>query len=524
MVGTPTVIAPGAIYLVGELGLPEEGLAVLAALSSYATAQYFPDVVALSPLVAAVVDRAKTQLGEAAAALPAGSVLLSPAKAGEDGGGITFETAPAIAVATAAAVFETAGQSISERGDEIFLVAKSGHRAVHGEMGAEGELAAALHGGLVQVVFQPAAVPRIEALPSPAGLHLVVFATGHALFPADWRSSVRRFAERERLAYARIIDELLDQAAGFAAELSKGNAKAALASAERYGDCITHLAAAASAPLQCEPFVRAIELAKEVGGIAKTTSAGRGDLGIAMFATPDAANRFSRACRAPLVALSFDLDHSGVRCLVPHNVESAPADTPAPATGASSISAEAIVQVMVDQTTTEKTLGDLPGESPATPQALTTEGERPVPEPAVFQPQRPVRRHHHRAKFGLAIGGMLFVAVLLAVWLSRSRGHQPPPVTRPTLSVPSAPATGSSGSTTPTVPVEAEPTRGEAAAPRVAPPSNSEPPSVRPHISARPSRTLPSGRAKSKMSAPAAVREPNRPPTPRAGRLSPEDF
>jgi len=63
LVGTPTVIAPGSLFLVGEFGLPEEEVAVLAALSSHATAQYFPDVAPLSPLVAALVERAKAYLG-----------------------------------------------------------------------------------------------------------------------------------------------------------------------------------------------------------------------------------------------------------------------------------------------------------------------------------------------------------------------------------------------------------------------------------------------------------------------------
>ena len=121
--GTPTIIAPEAIFLVGEFGLPEENVAVLAALSSHATAQYCPDVAPPSPLVAAVVKRAKTHLGETASALPDGSVLLSPATAWHDEDGITFGTTPAIAVATAAAVFETAGQAISQRKDAIRVVA-----------------------------------------------------------------------------------------------------------------------------------------------------------------------------------------------------------------------------------------------------------------------------------------------------------------------------------------------------------------------------------------------------------------
>jgi Mevalonate kinase len=538
LVGTPTIIAPGAISLVGEFGLPEEEVAVLAALSSHATAQYFPDVAPLSPLVAAVVERAKAHLGEDAAALPAGSVLLSPAEAGEDGEGLAFETTAAIAVATAAAVFETAGQSIRERKDEILVVAEAAHRAVHGGIGAEGELAAALHGGLIKVVFQPAAAPRIEALAAPAGLHLVVFRTGNALFPAGWLASVRQFAERERIAYAQIIDELIEQAGRFAAQLSEGNATAAIASAERYGRCITQLAAAASVSLQSPPFLQATALAKEIGGIAKTTNAGRGDLGIAMFATPEAANLFARACRPPLVALGLDLDRLGVRRLaLSQTGESAVVHTPAPETGASSISAEAIVRSSVDDRTTERTLSEPDDEPPPTPQPAVAQGEapeeprapkeRPALEEAALEDVRPVRQHRSRAKVGLAVGGVLIVAALVAVWLSKPRGHAPP-VTRPTLRVPSLPPPRSPE---PPPPVEAQvvPLPDEAAAPPVAPSSDSPPPLAKPHTSAY--RSLPSGRANGKRlpgasPAPKPTAPPahGEPPKPRAGKLSPDDF
>ena len=536
LVGTPTIIAPGAIFLVGEFGLPEEEVAVLAAVSRHATAQYFPDVESPSPLVAAVVEHAKAHLGETAAALPAGSVLLSPFEAGEDEDGIVFETTPAIAIAVAAAVFETAGQSISERKDEILVVAEAAHRAIHDGVGAEGEMAAALHGGLIKVVSRHASAPRIEALPTPAGLHLVVFQTGHALFPAGWLSSVRQFAGRERIAYAQIIDELLEQASRFAADLSEGNATAAIASAERYGRCITQLAAAASAPLESSPFLQAMELAKEIGGIAKTTSAGRGDLGIAMFATPEAANLFSRACRPPLVALGVDLDRSGVRRLaLSQTGESAVVHTPAPETGASSISAEAIVRSAVDDRTTEKQLSAPDQEPPPTPQPAVTPGEapeeprapkeRPALEEAALEDVRPVRQHRSRAKLGLAVGGVLVAAALVAVWLINPFAHVPP-VTRPALHVPSLPPPGK---LEPPAPVEAQvvPIPDEAAAPPVAPSSDSQPPLATPHAPAH--RSLPSGWANGKRHTAAPAAQTASPahtetPKPRAGKLSPDDF
>ena len=301
-----------------------------------------------------MVERAKRHLGEAAAALPPGSVLLGPAKP-RDGEGFAFDTTAAIAMAAAAAVFETAGQSIRQHKDEILLVAEAAHRATQTGIGAEGELAAALHGGLIKVAFQPNAAAHIEALPPPAGLHLVVFQTGRALFPADWLACVHQFAERYPIAYAQIIKDLLERAGRFAADLSEGNATAAIASAERYGSCIIQLAAAVSAPMQSAPLQKAMELAKAIGGIAKTTS--RNDLGIAIFATPEAAILFARACEPPLSPLSIDLERVGVRRLVlPQIGESAEVHTPIPETGPSSISAQAIVRSFLDDTSTERTL------------------------------------------------------------------------------------------------------------------------------------------------------------------------
>jgi len=115
-VGTPTVVAPGAIFLVGEFGLPEEEVAVLARALELRDGAVLPDV---SPVFAPGGRRGRSAprptLGEAACGLACGLGSAQPAKAPTDGQGLTFDTAPAIAVATAAAIFETAGQSISER-------------------------------------------------------------------------------------------------------------------------------------------------------------------------------------------------------------------------------------------------------------------------------------------------------------------------------------------------------------------------------------------------------------------------
>ena len=537
LLGTPTVVAPGAIFLVGEFRLPEEEVAVLAALSTYATAQFFPDVLPRSPLVATVVERARRHLGEAAAALPAGSVLLSPAKASVDGETITFDIEPAIAVATAAAIFETAGQSISERRDEILVVAEAGHRATHDGIGAEGELAAALHGGLIKVVTQASAAPRIEALAMSSGLHLVVFQTGHALFPVDWPSKVREFAGRDRVAYARIINELLEQASRFASALAQENATAAVASAGRYGQCIIQLFDAASAPLQSGAFMHAVELAKEIGGIAKTTSPGDGGMAVAMFATPEAASLFVRACQPSLRPLSVDLDRAGVRRLAPAAV-----NTPMPTTDLSSISAEAIVRGPLEERTTERTLSAPAPRTPSTPWSVVTPAEaseaEPVSEEVALQPERAAPRN--RTRHGPVIGALLIAAVLVAGWFARSLVHlgARPAATHDraaALQVSSVPAPGPPEPTKPAA-VTLVPTPTEPAEPAVPPAIRPQPPAAKAHAPARRLHASKSGNASGqKRNAalrtravasprPAAPREPSQAPSPRAGKLSNDDF
>jgi len=538
LVGTPTVVAPGAIFLVGEFGLPEEEVAVLAALSSHATAQYFPDVSPSSPLVAAVVERAKNHLGEAAAALPAGSVLLSPAQAPADAKTLTFDTAPAIAVATAAAIFETAGQSISERRDEILVVAEAGFRAVQGEIAADGELAAALNGGLIKVVTQAAGVPRVEALAPLAGLHLVVFQTGHALFPEGWLSSVREFAARHRVAYAQIANELLEQSSRFAAGLSSGSATAAIAAAGRYGYCITQIAEAASAPLQSGSFMRAVDLAKEIGGVAKTTRAWDTGMGVAMFATPEAANLFAHACQPALVSLALELDRSGVRCAEPAAVH-----TPAPETGPSAISAEAIVRDPSDERTTERTL------SAAKPEALPPQSLTQVAAPAAeaglafdevaLQDERPAQPLRKRRRVGPIIWGVLAAGAVLAFWLTKPLGHH---AARPAKTQDYAAALKASSLPAPEIPapaapaeVVAMPDRIEPVIPEVAPSSDPQPQPAKPYASAHHPHALKSGKAQKSTAAAspiqatsraksAALRDPSKASAPRAGKLSHDDF
>jgi phosphomevalonate kinase len=133
---------------------------------------------------------------------------------------------------------------------------------------------------------------------------------------------VQKFARRDPVAYRQMIDNLREIAERFVAELQAGSATGAVAAAGRYGRRLAVLGAAASMPIVTDAFTRASDLAKEFGGIAKPSGAGGGDIGIAMFATPEAAHLFARALPKPLAPLNVDLDRLGVRRRSPEDASS----------------------------------------------------------------------------------------------------------------------------------------------------------------------------------------------------------
>jgi phosphomevalonate kinase len=313
LVGTPVVIAPGKIFLVGEYAILEEGPAVLAAITRHAVAQYVPRMDPMSDVVREAVERARAEIGETASALPPGSVLVNTDDFRQGNQKIGLGSSSATAVASVGALFESAGIPVDENRARIYAIALAAHRAAQDGTGSGADVAAAVHGGLIKVERQPLGPPLVESLTPPLGLHLVVFWTGQSVSTANMIEGVQKFAQKDPTAYRQMIETLHEAAERFVAELRAGSATGAVAAAGRYGRRLAVLGAAASVPIVTDAFTRASELAKELGGIAKPSGAGGGDIGIAMFATPETARLFARALPKPLTPLDVDLDRLGVR-------------------------------------------------------------------------------------------------------------------------------------------------------------------------------------------------------------------
>ncbi len=320
-VGTPVVLAPGKIFLVGEYAALDDGCAVVAAITRYAKAQFIPRMDTMPPMVLEIVNRTKAELGEIAAALPPGAVSVdaNDFQLGCAAGGLG--SSAAIAVASVGAVYEALGLTIEEREPEIFALADAGRRAAQGDVGSGADTAAATYGGLIEITRHKDTLPHIERLSPPAGLHLVPFSAGRSLSTRQMLAGLQVYAQREPGAFGHAMVTLREIAYRFVAELTAGHATGAVAAAGKYGDELAKLAASASVPILTDAYVQASNLAREFGGIAKPTGAGGGEIGVGLFATPEAARWFRKACTNPLTSLDGDLERFGVRCRSPDETD-----------------------------------------------------------------------------------------------------------------------------------------------------------------------------------------------------------
>ncbi len=324
LVGSPVVVAPGKLFLVGEYAVLEEGPAVLAAVNRHAVAQFLPGGSSTSKVVEEAVSRARAEIGEAAAALPAGSVLVDTDAFREGQQKLGLGSSAATAVASVAAVFESAGVPVRDHRERIVKVALAAHRAAQGEVGSGADVVAAVHGGLLEVTRPKGGAPEVATLPMPVGLRLVVFWTGGSASTPAMIEGVRQFARANPSAHRELMSSLRELALRFITELRAGNATGAVTAAGRYGKRLETLGALASVPIVTPACARAAEVAKELGGIAKPSGAGGGDIGVAMFATPEAARVFARALSKPIAPLHLELDRLGVRRRLPDEPEPEP--------------------------------------------------------------------------------------------------------------------------------------------------------------------------------------------------------
>lgn len=323
--GSPVVAAPGKVFLVGEYAVLDGGTSVLAAVNRVAVGEFIPDLDPASPLVAQAVTAARTELGDKGRALPAGSVYIDTgafAAADDAGAGVRklgLGSSAATAACAVGAVLEMAGMSIAGHRDLAYSLAESAHRTWQGGAGSGADVAAAVYGGVLQFTRPGGGTPVVRNISGGLGtLQLMVFSSRTAVSTTNQIRTMRGFADREPERYAGLLAPVREAAERFVESLASRNVRETIAATRASGEALLMLGDAAGVPIVTPPFARAAALAAELGGAAKPSGAGGGDIGIALFADLAAAQAFAERVAAErdspdaLRILDLKIDENGL--------------------------------------------------------------------------------------------------------------------------------------------------------------------------------------------------------------------
>jgi phosphomevalonate kinase len=220
----------------------------------------------------------------------------------------------AAAAATVAAIASAHGQSLHDPEVRMRLLplALEGHASIAPE-GSGADVAASTLGGFVRVRREGKALDA-RPIEWPHGIRLCLVWTGKPARTSDLVRVVKSFAARDASGYRRAIEPLHEAAAELLSAVERGDVNAAIECAAAHHDAMDLLGRSAGAPIVTPELTLASELARSVGGAAKPSGAGGGDVAIAFLKSEDARHALSEACRERgLTVLSLGLGDEGVR-------------------------------------------------------------------------------------------------------------------------------------------------------------------------------------------------------------------
>jgi phosphomevalonate kinase len=306
------VRAPAKAMLAGEYAVLEGGPAAVAAVSCYATATLQQGAAPASPFIVQAMQRSAAALGLDPDAMPVPVVDTSPFQ--QKGRKLGLGSSAAATVAAVGAIFQGAGQDAGQGAGrdpdahraQILEIARAAHDEAQGVRGSGADVLAATFGG-VQVVNGPSH-NCARALPLPAPLEVRFVATSRSASTAELVTRYRAAGAPAQAAAA----ELGRCAAAFIQAWQAGDRAALLLAVEAAFAGYEALGQAMDVALITEEHAQISEAARRVGGAAKPSGAGGGDLAVVFLPDEEAAARLAEALPPALSVLPFSISPVGV--------------------------------------------------------------------------------------------------------------------------------------------------------------------------------------------------------------------
>ncbi len=217
-------------------------------------------------------------------------------------------SAAVAAAAVSSLLVELGRERDSTSADWIWRLTLDAHRAIQGSSGSGIDIAASLFGGVVGL----AAGRLVNACGLPPDLHLVPVWTGEAASTPALLGAVRAFAAAFPSPFDALMSEAREVVEPFFAV--QRSAEEWVGAARRYGGLMDRLGKAASAGIVTPRIQQLTTLAEDIGGAAKPSGAGGGDVVLGFFSEEDAAEEFRAAAQAvDAVSLDLAIESAGIR-------------------------------------------------------------------------------------------------------------------------------------------------------------------------------------------------------------------
>ena len=298
--------APGKIFLSGEYAVLLGSPAVVTAVDRRAQASLSSEPDLTSPVIRAVMAHTSRHLGLVQNDQNGPVVKSAGFRMGRHKLGLG--SSAAVAASAVGVMFEHASLPVSDHRETILEVAKDAHRDAQNGKGSGADVATAVMGGTI--IYTLGAPPRPVKLD---GLYIQVVWSGRSVSTTSMIDQVNLFKAARPKQHNTRMEALSRLAHTVAAAFTEQNPRNTIRIIRRYAAALDAFGTEAKVPIVTKSHRCLINLAEELGGAAKPSGAGGGDIAVAFFTSERARERFRVQCiRHEMPILDIAVDAPGL--------------------------------------------------------------------------------------------------------------------------------------------------------------------------------------------------------------------